>query len=430
MTSYIPVPYRAPPNFYPQQIPSNLLNQIVQQHMAHTRLRQQSAFTLAENEPILTGVSRITELRQTPFRYFPSNSSTLSYAEKRRRWKAEMTRRLKGKVPTRPISPLYVQDEAGIEGRYFVSKRPPPYLYTTKEDRQLSPLIPLTATAISVEEKFVPETPRATPSYEIEDEDTTSYETTTETSPTSTTTSTTTTTTTTVPPPPPIITIRKSAQEVPSNQTYNLQVRVAPLKPSLPPVRQVLRLDYYDDDQQMEDDVEEEEEEEEANVIDIHPPTVASIPWGQIRPPTTTTTTTQVPPRYVWTTPPIIPTTAASAPRRDDGAYSAIVYPTPTADRRGYVPTTPPMTRPPHVTRRMFIQELGSVALTRLALVTARAPVADEYAPDDYEEDSEELFFWKPDFESRKSLDKVDVKDAAVSTEDPFRIEVHEANRV
>lgn len=63
-------------------------------------------------------------------------------------------------------------------------------------------------------------------------------------------------------------------------------MRVAPLKPSLPPVRQVLRLDYYDDDQQMEDDVEEEEEEEEANVIDIHPPTVASIPWGQIRPPT------------------------------------------------------------------------------------------------------------------------------------------------
>lgn len=144
----------------------------------------------------------------------------------------------------------------------------------------------LTATGITIEESSQLEATTPTPSHEVDYEDTFTYQQTTTRPPppTTTTTTSTTTTTTTIPPPPPIVTIRKTAQEVPSDETYNLQLRVAAVKPSLPPVKQVLRLDYYDDDQQMEDDV--EEEDEESDIIQIHPTTVASIPWGQIRPPT------------------------------------------------------------------------------------------------------------------------------------------------
>lgn len=98
----------------------------------------------------------VTELRQTPYRRFPTNSSKLSYEEKRRRWKAELRRRLK--QPPRPLaagplpSPhptIVISHPAATrprdEDRYYVtyspynhiyqvSRKPPPHLYTTETD--------------------------------------------------------------------------------------------------------------------------------------------------------------------------------------------------------------------------------------------------------------------------------------------------------
>uniref|UniRef100_A0A183CAM6 Nuclear transcription factor Y subunit n=1 Tax=Globodera pallida TaxID=36090 RepID=A0A183CAM6_GLOPA len=148
---YLPIPFVAPAGNQLQAIPTRTLSQLIKQHIARNRMKQ-----LASQTPsyLRAAQSRVKELRQTPFRRWPTNSSILSYAEKRRQWKMELKRRLKGeKVRTRFIPPLLIsggghsstQTDTEPENRYYVtyspqtriyqvSRRPPPYLYTTDQD--------------------------------------------------------------------------------------------------------------------------------------------------------------------------------------------------------------------------------------------------------------------------------------------------------
>ncbi|KAL3085150.1 hypothetical protein niasHS_010219 [Heterodera schachtii] len=151
-SSYFPVPFVAAANSQLQAIPAKTLSQLIRQHIARNRMKQFETQNSADN--LRSAQSREKEFRQTPFRRWPSNSTILSYAEKRRQWKTELKRRLKEqKVRTRIIPPLLISGggfssiltDREPENRYYVtyspqtrtyqvSRRPPPYLYTTDQD--------------------------------------------------------------------------------------------------------------------------------------------------------------------------------------------------------------------------------------------------------------------------------------------------------
>uniref|UniRef100_A0A915E9Q5 Uncharacterized protein n=1 Tax=Ditylenchus dipsaci TaxID=166011 RepID=A0A915E9Q5_9BILA len=111
------------------------LSELIRSHIAHRRRLKQ--LTHLDNNgsgtPILTGVKRVTELRQTPYRRFPTNSSSF-------------TPRFLASPPPPPV--LISEPTNNVEGeeRYYVtysphnriyqvSRRPPPYLYNIQTDR-------------------------------------------------------------------------------------------------------------------------------------------------------------------------------------------------------------------------------------------------------------------------------------------------------
>ncbi|KAI1722843.1 hypothetical protein Ddc_07025 [Ditylenchus destructor] len=453
---YYPVPFvvgGVTPGGGIKTIPPQDLTELVRNHIAHRR-RLNNQVTQLENgdgTPILQGVRKITELRQTPYRRFPTNTSSLSYEEKRRRWKAELRRRLK--QPARPLedrpSPTSVlishpsATRTRDEDRYYityspynrvyqVSRRPPPHLYTTDTDElprtiddttQISTVsVPSTEPDDELirpihprQEEEVIETqfsqpivkptdaplrpvhpglhttpPSVSNNWErtnVEVQDTPPPPPTT---PSTTTTSTTSTTTTTTTPAPPVVLVVQGAEPIMTNQTTNLQVRVAAIKPTvkLPIIKQILHLDDYDQD------MEDEEAEQ---------PTQSDVVEDQRQPPPT-----EAGPRKTIDTP-VRPTAPTSQPLRNEDT-TKIVYPT--APARYTPPTQTPYIRPP-------------------PSQTTAAPSKQSYTQpewddlDEDEEEEEDLFFWKPGGAAAGQQAKTA---ANPEQHDPFQIVSHQEN--
>ncbi|KAI1723270.1 hypothetical protein DdX_03422 [Ditylenchus destructor] len=406
---YYPVPFvvgGVSPGGAIKTIPQQDLTELVRNHIAHRR-RLHNQVTQLENvdgTPILQGVRKITELRQTPYRRFPTNTSSLSYEEKRRRWKAELRRRLK--QPARPLegrplpTSVLISHPAATrtrdEDRYYityspynrvyqVSRRPPPHLYTTDTDEMPRTIDDTTQiSTVSVpstepddelihprQEEEVIETQFSQPIVKPTD----------------------------VPPrsvhpglhttPPPA-----------SNQweRTNIEVRVAAIKPTvkLPIIKQILHLDDYDQD--MEDDEAEQ-------------PTQSDFVENQRQPPPTEAgprQTVDIPVRPTELTSQNLPT-----PQNED--TTKIVYPT--ASARSTPPTQTPYTRPPY-TRPPPSQ-------------TTAAPSKQSYTQpewddlDEDEEEEEDLFFWKPGGAPAGQQARTA---ANPEQHDPFQIVSHQEN--
>ena len=109
----------------PQPVPQGLINQLIQQHLA-----------LRERQLEQEG-KHVIEVRETPFRRLPGVDQTLlvktpeslTYEEKRRRWKEKMKKKLRGsKIPPRQIVP---QDQGK---KYYVTYSPYYKLYQISRD--------------------------------------------------------------------------------------------------------------------------------------------------------------------------------------------------------------------------------------------------------------------------------------------------------
>jgi len=112
----------------PQPVPQGLINQLIQQHLA-----------LRERQLEREG-KHVIEVRETPFRRLPGVEKTLlvkmptsmTYEEKRRRWKEKMKKKLRGsKIPPRQIVPQeqgkkYYVTYSPYYKLYQISRDPPP----------------------------------------------------------------------------------------------------------------------------------------------------------------------------------------------------------------------------------------------------------------------------------------------------------------
>lgn len=278
---YLPIPFISHSRLH--MIPARTLSQLIRQHIAHNRVKHLELQN-AVNASILQGVSRITELRQTPYRRWSANTTRQqSYEEKRRQWKAELKRRLQShKIPTRIIPPLLIRggghtsiqtDREPTKDRYFVtyspqtriyqvSRRPPPFLYTTDRD-----ILPEEIINDKLQPTIADSGPEIKSDMAKESEPTTNYEQTT-TTPSSTfllkpastsTTSTTTTTTTTM--APIFIVLQKAESTADDNIKEHRQQVFASIKPVMTnrePIKQVLFIDDYE---QVQGDTDDEESE-------------------------------------------------------------------------------------------------------------------------------------------------------------------------
>ena len=144
--SYFSVPYRMASSQKLEYISNEMFAHLIREHVRHQqRLRAnveqqaQAAVVAASSQPpttplpllaadgkqpILSGVSRLTELRQTQFRRFSHNSTFISYEEKRRRWKEDVKQRLRGqKVPPRQVGAAAASASTDA-GRYFITYNP------------------------------------------------------------------------------------------------------------------------------------------------------------------------------------------------------------------------------------------------------------------------------------------------------------------
>ncbi|KAI6241928.1 hypothetical protein M3Y99_00268200 [Aphelenchoides fujianensis] len=407
--SYFSVPYRQPPNNRLQFIPGDMFAHLVREHVRHQQRlrflqerRQQAAaardgaavqvHVQDPNAPILRGVSRIDELRQTPYRRFTHNStSSMTYEEKRRRWKAEMKNKLRGqKTPPRPIgAPPPTPNVVGTAGRYFITFNPNANAYQVS--RRLPSYVKLEELDDSVKpDNLLPTHPPTIPMSRPP------------------TTSTTTTTTTTTTPPPPVVITQETlpiAQEV----EQSVRVPAAPKSPHSSSIHQILNLDYYDDDFAPMDD----SYEQEATIGTTPSPAITT------RPPTTTTTsrptttTTRAPPptRPPTTRPPPTrpPTNRPPPPPPTTTVPRQLVYPTtPLTTPSTSTTTTTTTTRPPHFppiqsTRSLF------------------ASYEDEDEAAD-EEDDEDFVFFKPG----GGRQQPNGRPLPAPTSDPFRIFAHD----
>lgn len=108
-----------------------MFGHLIREHARHQqrirllhRNRQPNLGLLPTKEPILRGVKHISELRQTPFQRFSYNTTTLSYEEKRRRWKEDLKKRMRAnKQPVRTIGDN-LNTPVGTAGRYYITFNP------------------------------------------------------------------------------------------------------------------------------------------------------------------------------------------------------------------------------------------------------------------------------------------------------------------
>uniref|UniRef100_A0AC35FXM2 Uncharacterized protein n=1 Tax=Panagrolaimus sp. PS1159 TaxID=55785 RepID=A0AC35FXM2_9BILA len=240
----------------PQPVPQGLINQLIAQHLA---LRERLGQT--QKVPVIQVPERITptmkhnvEIRETPFRRVPSSvtqtpaetSRILTYAEKRRRWKEEMKKKLKKqKVPPRQIVRPII---TGEKNKYYVTYSPYYRLYqvsrqapkglnfTDNHSTTTTPQTELVATTFAPIEVISPEPPlTALPSSASRITTTTQIPSTT-----------TTTTTTSI---PKVVTLKVEPIQTLSAKGNKMQIRVAAIKPtSEAKGKQLLYMDDEDDE--------------------------------------------------------------------------------------------------------------------------------------------------------------------------------------
>uniref|UniRef100_A0A914Q535 Uncharacterized protein n=1 Tax=Panagrolaimus davidi TaxID=227884 RepID=A0A914Q535_9BILA len=240
----------------PQPVPQGLINQLIAQHLA---LRERLGQT--QKVPVIQVPDRTpptmkhnVEIRETPFRRGPSVTQTpaetsriLTYAEKRRRWKEEMKKKLKKqKIPPRQIVRPII---TGEKNKYYVTYSPYYRLYQVSRqapkglnftDNHLTTTAPQTdtlATTFAPIEVISPEPPLTVASFA-------STITTTTTSIPSTPTTTTTTTSI-----PKVVTLKVEPIQTLSTKGNKMQIRVAAIKPtSEAKGKQLLYMDDEDDE--------------------------------------------------------------------------------------------------------------------------------------------------------------------------------------
>jgi hypothetical protein len=420
------------------RIPQEVLNRLIQQYLTKRPqfLQESTAPTTAITKPRLDGSP--SEIQYTLYRRFPTNSSQLSYAEKRRRWKAEMKRRMKAaKIPPRPINPPGNRVDEQIpnqKGKYFITYSPYNRQYQISRQRPrifddadnqnrpvVQPILPTTTlqpitTRVSTTTRPLVTTPIKTTTTQ-----------TTFTRPVHTTTTTA---------RPKIL--RLPAESVPDTKGAQLTVRVASIKPTFPPVKQIISLDDYDLSE------EDEEDDNDAEQPNRQPPApTRSNQYSQyerVQPSPYVLPTT--PPIYRQTSPPNVPSTPAYIPAYEQPTPppykpNQIVYPVGNKPTETSHQANPPINRqvvvPPITTPRTAVHK-------RIEDVTnffAPPPQSEDADYDDLGDSEEDLFFWKPDYEQKKGVDRARVpgQDQSVQQyneetaiqDDPFKIEVHEA---
>uniref|UniRef100_A0AC34GQG0 Uncharacterized protein n=1 Tax=Panagrolaimus sp. ES5 TaxID=591445 RepID=A0AC34GQG0_9BILA len=399
----------------PQPVPQGLINQLIAQHLAlRERLGQTQKVPViqAERPP---NTRHSVEVRETPFRRVseiqtPAETSRiLTYAEKRRRWKEEMKKKLKKqKVPARQIIRPII---TGEKNKYYVtyspyyrlyqvSRQPPKGLNITgNKDITTTTVSPLTVTLSTTSapvEVISPYPPITAPGSSS--------------SPTTTPATSKPSTTTTA--APKVVSLKVEPMPVSSSKNTNkMQVRVAAIKPtSEAKGKQLLYMDDEDDEWKVE---------EEDYYVDEN---------GQLtermKHELSTTTTTVIPPIVITTTP--------------DSSLAAIVFPV------------------GHTTEAPRTISTSTTASSKAAEITTRKPIeqvtpgADYILPEapankqdytDYGHSEEDLFFWKPEFESRRT--RIDPSSQNSATEsfneelpnnndddnDAFEITVHNPNK-
>ena len=235
-------------------MPQGLINQLIAQHLAlreHLGQTPKVPVIQVERSP---DAKHSVEVRETPYRRLPETQDAaitaraMTYAEKRRRWKEEMKRKLKKqKIPPRQITRPII---TGEKSKYYVTYSPYYRLYQVSRnaprgwDQGESEVVPTGPVPLAT---TTPPPPTTTTSKLFP------------TSMPTTTPPASTTTTTTSPAPasttPKVISLQ--VKPVDAHRNSKMQIRVAAVKPT--PEAKAKQLLYMDDGDDEMEKVEEED---------------------------------------------------------------------------------------------------------------------------------------------------------------------------